>query len=165
MLEQVSALAGIASFEGDGILISGSTAFVLSQIAGEQKALKKRFPRLPDVVGVAVSDAGKTIMRIGPQQLWIIGTSPEQHQDLSVIPLSSSRSRIKLEGTRARDMLAKCAAIDFHPKVFTPGHFVMTGIHHMPVLIHCWGVDQFDIYILRTFARSLWEVLIDAGHS
>ncbi len=85
--------------------------------------------------------------------------------DIFVTSLSSSRTCIALEGIRSRDVLAKCAVIDCHPKTFKPNHFAMTGIHHMPVLIHCNGADEFHICIMRTFALSLWEVLVDAGHS
>jgi methylglutamate dehydrogenase subunit D len=163
MLEGISALGKIQRL--DGIRFAEALDFVLTQVAGEPKALKTAFPKQPDAIGFAVDYAGKVIMRIGPNHLWIIGTPPEPHDGLFLTPLSSSRSRIMLEGSKARVVLAKCAAIDFHPKVFTSGHFVMTGIHHMPVLIHCVEPDNFHVYGLRTFALSLWEVLVDAGHS
>jgi methylglutamate dehydrogenase subunit D len=116
-------------------------------------------------VGIAVDSGGRTILRIGPRQAWIIGDPPAPADGLALTPLSSSRTRFALQGTGARSLLAKCAAIDVHTKVFTPGRFAMTGIHHMPVLIHCIEPDVFHIYALRTFALSLWEVLVDAGHS
>ncbi len=165
MLERVSAVAGLAPFRGGGVLISESPAHSLTQIAGDAKALKTAFPRLPETVGTAISYAGKTILRIGPQQLWVIGTAPDLHEGLFVTPLSSSRTCFLIEGTSARDVLAACAAIDFHPHVFKPEKYVMTGIHHMPVLIHCASENQFQVYCLRTFALHLWEVLTDAAHS
>jgi methylglutamate dehydrogenase subunit D len=165
MLERVSAFGDVQALERVGIRFAEAPDFVLTQVAGEPKALKTAFPKQPDAVGVAVDYAGKVIMRIGPNHLWIIGTPPEPHDGLFLTPLSSSRSRIMLEGSNVRAVLAKCAAIDFHDKTFTSGKFVMTGIHHMPVLIHCVEPDNFHVYGLRTFALSLWEVLVDAGHS
>ena len=165
MLERASALSGTATFIGEGIRVAEAAEFMLTQAAGDSKTLKKCFREIPKTVGMAVDYAGKTIMRIGPHQLWIVGSPPEQHEGLFFTPLSSSRTRMLIEGQRSRDVLAKCAAIDFHDKVFTPGQFVMTGIHHMPVLIHCVEPDSFHVYGLRTFALSLWEVLVDAGHS
>jgi sarcosine oxidase subunit gamma len=163
MLERVSALAGISPFHSDGAQILEVPNIVLTQVAGEAQALKTTFPKLPEAVGVAVHYAGKTLLRIAPLQLWVIGTAPEQHQGLFITPLSSSRSCLAIEGPHARDVLAKCAAVDFHQQVFKPEHFVMTGIHHMPVLIHCIGAEQFHVYVMRTFALSLWEVLVDAA--
>jgi methylglutamate dehydrogenase subunit D len=165
MLERTSALPDVKSFEGDGIAIIEASDFTLTQVAGNPKALKTVLPKLPESVGKAVDYAGKIILRIGPSQLWVIGTPPNPHNDLFLTPLSSSRTRIKLNGPRTPDVLSKCAAIDFHPKNFTTSKFVMTGIHHMPVLIHCVADDGFHLYVMRTFALHLWEVLVDAAHS
>ncbi len=165
MLERVSALAGVARFERDGIRIAEFADFTLTQVAGDPKSLKSSFPGTSEQVGIAVVTARATIMRVGLSQLWVVETRPEHYEGLYATPLTSSRTRISLEGSSSRAVLAKCAAIDFHPTVFTPGRFVMTGIHHMPVLIHCVEPDSFHVYGLRTFALSLWEVLVDAGHS
>jgi heterotetrameric sarcosine oxidase gamma subunit len=165
MLERASALAGMTPYDANGTRIAEAADFCLTQAAGDVIALKTAFPKLPDRVGTITEHAGRTMLRIGPNQLWIIGTASEQADGIYLTPLSSSRTRIAVEGPGARDTLAKCAAIDFHPKVFTPGTFAMTGIHHMPALIHCTGTDTFHIYSLRTFALHLWEVLVDAAHS
>jgi methylglutamate dehydrogenase subunit D len=165
MLDRVSALAGTAPFHGDHIQIQENSSTMLTQVAGDEKALKTAFPKLPATVGVAAEYAGKTFLRVGPDQLWVIGTAPDVHNGLFLTPLSSSRTCIAIEGARAREVLAKCAAIDFHAQVFKPDRFVMTGIHHMPVLIHCTAADTFHIYTLRTFARHTWEILVDAAHS
>ena len=78
-------------------------------------------------------------------------------------PLSSARCRIKVEGEKARAVLARAAAVDFSAKAFKPGQFVMTGIHHTPVLIHCTTADTFHVYALRTFALGVREWLVDAA--
>jgi heterotetrameric sarcosine oxidase gamma subunit len=57
----------------------------------------------------------------------------------------------------------KGIAIDFHPAVFTPGTFAMTGVHHMPLLVHCTGENSFHIYAMRSFAMSMWEWFSDAA--
>jgi methylglutamate dehydrogenase subunit D len=163
MLERVSALAGVPPFYGDGAHVMEVPNIALTQVAGDVQALKTAFSKLPDAVGVAVHYAGKTLLRIAPDQIWVIGTTPDQQQGLFLTPLSSSRSCISIDGPHARVILAKCAAVDFHPQSFKPEHFIMTGIHHMPVLIHCTAMDQFHVYVMRTFALSLWEVLVDAA--
>jgi methylglutamate dehydrogenase subunit D len=39
----------------------------------------------------------------------------------------------------------------------------MTGMHHVPVLIHCVGKNKFHIYVMRTFALSIWDWLVEAA--
>jgi methylglutamate dehydrogenase subunit D len=165
MLERKSALAAAASYEAEGIRIAEVQDFTLTQVAGQETALKTAFPKLPERVGAIAEHAGRTMLRIGPKQLWIIGTAPEASEAVYLTPLSSSRTLIAIEGPTARQLLANCAAIDFHPRAFTSGTFAMTGIHHMPVVIHCTGADSFHVYALRTFAQHLWETLVDAAHS
>ena len=73
--------------------------------------------------------------------------------------------RITLKGAPAREVLAKLMPVDFHPAVFTPGTFALTGLHHTPVTVHCTGDDSFDIYAMRTFALNVWEVVTDAARA
>ena len=53
--------------------------------------------------------------------------------------------------------------VDVHPSVFTAGSVALTGIHHTPVTVHCTGGDSFDIYVMRTFALNVWEIVTDAA--
>jgi heterotetrameric sarcosine oxidase gamma subunit len=128
---------------------------------------------LPPKVGDAVGAQGRTIMRVGPEQFWIFGS---ENDDLaqrlsqavaptvgSVLPLSHSRTRIFIEGTAAREVLAKGIPIDFDANVFKIGQFALTGLHHTPVLIHRTAADRYEIYAMRTFAHSIWEWLTDAA--
>jgi heterotetrameric sarcosine oxidase gamma subunit len=165
MLERVSALAGIVPFHGDGVQVFDIVTPTLTQVAGDAQALTTAFPKLPATVGVVVEYAGKSFLRVGPHQLWVIGAAPELQDGLFLAPLSSSRMCIAIEGPRARAVLAKCAAIDFHAQAFKPDRFVMTGVHHMPALIHCAAADRFHVYTLRTFALHMWEIFVDAAHS
>jgi methylglutamate dehydrogenase subunit D len=163
MLDVVSALAGVGAIVVNGVSISEATDFTLTQVAGADKDLKKTLGKLPMKIGVALEHDGNTLLRIGPKQIWVLGVPPEAATGCYITPLSSGRTRIALSGVDARDVLSSCAAIDFHPAEFKPSQFVLTGIHHTPVAIHCIGEDEFHIYALRTFARTVWEWLGDAA--
>ena len=95
--------------------------------------------------------------------------SLEGSPDIALLPnifktdLSSSRTRIEISGGPAREVLAKCTAIDFHKNEFKPNTFAQTGIHHVPVLIQCVAGEIFHLYVLRTFALSIWDHLTDAA--
>jgi methylglutamate dehydrogenase subunit D len=163
MLDARSSIGTDVRFERDGIVLSEAGGFVLTQLAGDDKVLKKALGKLPAKVGAVVEHEARSIFRIAANQFWVLGENPSASEGIYVTPLSSGRTRIQLEGARARHVLASCALIDFSTKEFKPGHFVMTGIHHTPVTIHCIAENSFHIYALRTFALNVWEWLCDTA--
>jgi methylglutamate dehydrogenase subunit D len=165
MLERVSALAGEALFEGAGVSIREVEGVRITQVAGDAEVLERMMPDCPARVGASSETRGMTLLRVGPSQAWVVGDTPNLSTDLSVTPLTSARTCIAVDGARARAILGSFSAIDFHEKVFARGSFVMTGLHHTPVLIHCVGDHVFHVYALRTFALSIWEALVDAARA
>lgn len=172
MLEARSALTTARPFAGEGLAISEAGDFSLTQLAwfgkSDEKTLKDLLGALPARVGQTAAAEAGTLLRIGPQQLWLLqegrtAALPLLPSSTLVTPLSSSRSRIAVTGPKARDLLARCAAIDFHASALKPGSFVMTGIHHTPALIHCTGEDSFHVFAMRTFGLAVWEWLTDAA--
>lgn len=169
MFKERSALATVSAFSASGIAIAEEGGFTLTQVAGFGKAFEKDLAtivsKLPTKIGVVQDTEGVAVMRIAPQQFWCVGTTalPELPASCLVTPLSSARCRIKVEGDKARTVLSRAAAVDFSARTFKPGYFVMTGIHHTPVLIHCTAADTFHVYAMRTFALGVWEWLVDAA--
>lgn len=163
MLDVRSALTAGTTAAINNVTLAEASGFTLTQVAGSDKELKKALGKLPPAIGTVLEHNGRTLMRIGPKQLWVLGDAPAAATGCYITPLSSGRTRIALSGAAARDVLSSCAAIDFHPAHFKPGQFVMTGIHHTPVLIHCVDEDEFHVYTLRTFALAVWEWLADAA--
>ncbi len=172
MLERRSALAEAKPYRSTVLKIEEKRGFTLTQVAALDGAFEAKLSGLvgvlPEKVGSTQESDGRTLMRIGPAQFWIIGPESDDiaarlQETGAVTPLSHSRVRIAIEGAPARDVLAKLMPLDFHPGVFTPGMFAMTGLHHTPVTVHCTGAESFDIYAMRTFALNVWEVIADAA--
>jgi sarcosine oxidase subunit gamma len=172
MLERASALASARPYKSDGLAIEEARGFSLTQVAGRDSGFESLLAgivgELPPKTGRALELGGRTLMRTGPVQFWIIAPQADDlaarlQGHCAVTPLSNSRVRIRLDGAPARDVLAKLIPLDFHPPVFTTGTFAMTGIHHTPVTVHCLGENRFDVYALRTFALNVWEVITDAA--
>jgi heterotetrameric sarcosine oxidase gamma subunit len=183
MLERRSVLVDMGTYESDGIRAWESPDFSIHHMwfGSNAQDIVRDFGAmmgLPDKIGqvgrpkiAKMKEDEIYCFKVAPDQYWMImkfGTKGPKVNGLtgstaaSTTSLHSSRCRIHVEGDRIRDVLAKCAAVDFHPQVFKPDHFVMTGVHHVPVLIHCTAADQFHVYVMRTFALSLWEILVDA---
>lgn len=171
MLERRSALATAHPFTWAALTLGEVRDFTLTQVAGFgnlEGDLAAIAGALPETNDQAVENNGRTIFRTGPQSFWFVG--PEK-DDLparlagmaAVTPLSSSRTRISIEGRAARDVLRKGIPIDLQESVFTPGKFAMTGLHHTPVLLHCTFENRFELYAMRTFAMNVWEWLEDAA--
>ena len=158
MLKRSSALASGKPFVSALLTISEAPEFMLTQYAGTEKDLKKALGKLPAKIGIFQDG----LFRISPTQIWSLN-EPIAAPNCFVTPLSSSRTRIEISGSPAREVLAKCAAIDFHKNEFKTGSFAQTGIHHVPVLIHCVAGEIFHLYVMRTFALSIWDHVTDAA--
>lgn len=171
MLERRSALTTAHPFAWAALTLGEVRNFTLTQVAGFggfEADVASVAGALPQKNDQTVESNGRTIFRTGPQSFWFVG--PEQ-DDLAarlagkaiVTPLSSSRTRISIEGRAARDVLKKGIPIDLHETEFTPGKFAMTGLHHTPILLHCTAGQRFELYAMRTFALNVWEWLEDAA--
>jgi sarcosine oxidase subunit gamma len=172
MLELRSALAGASPYRSPMLAIAERSGFALVLAAGLDPSFEKKLAEavgpLPAAVGIAVEHAARTVMRVGPSHFWIVGPEAEGLSDElggsgALTSLSHSRTRIAIEGGPARNVLAKLVPIDLDPAAFGPGRFAMTGLHHTPVTLHCTGEESFDLYVMRSFALDLWEVVTDAA--
>lgn len=129
--------------------------------------------RLPRQMGVITQHNGQRVFRTGAASYWILSSQQTSLHDAlrsclapdvgAVLPLSDSRARFALSGPQAGPALAKCLSLDLHPEAFRVDHYVLTGLHSTPVLVHKVEADRFEIYTLRTFARSVLEYLRDAS--
>lgn len=113
------------------------------------------------------------LFRTGARQFWLLtrGSSDVEAKLRAAIPsamgaltpLSSARTRLYVEGPRARDILAKGIAVDLDPAAFPVDRFVLTGLDHTPVLLYRSMEDRYELWAMRTFARTLWDWLTDAA--
>jgi len=171
MLERRSALATAHPFSWAALTLGEVRDFTLTQVAGFgafEADLAAIAGPLPQANDQAIESNGRTVFRTGPQSFWFVGPDNDVLASMLagkaiVTPLSSSRTRISIEGRAARDVLRKGIPIDLHESVFTPGKFAMTGLHHTPVLLHCTAPQRFELYAMRTFAMNVWEWLEDAA--
>lgn len=168
MLERRSPLANAHRYESRVLKIEEAPGFTLLQFAGQEAAIAKVTGALPQRVGVATIHKATSFFRIGPNQFWAVGPegdglASKLESKCAVTPLSSSRCRILLEGDPARHVLAKGIAIDWHESAFEPGQFALTGLHHMPLMVHCIAPHGFHLYAMRTFAMSVYQWLTDAA--
>jgi methylglutamate dehydrogenase subunit D len=188
VLERYSVLTGVLKSGGrDGsggqrrLQIGEARGWELVQLAAFPTSLTEleRVVRpllgtdLPARVGKASTVGHRVLLKIGPEQFWIItrndnDVAPALRSAVdpvlgSITVLSHSRTCIWLDGPAARDVLAMGLAVDLSPDVFELNSFALTGLHHTPIMIHRSSATRYDLYALRTFALWTWEWLVDAA--
>lgn len=142
-----------------------------------QAALSQALGALPLQVGETCASSAGLLMRVGPEELWVVGDDPQavaarhvaqlrQHvpADLgSVLDLSHARVRLSVSGPRCVSMLSKLYALDFRIHAFPIGRVALSGHHHVPCALHRTSADGFDAYLFTTYARDQFETYVDAA--
>lgn len=123
----------------------------------------------------SVSDGSAHALRaVGPGQWFVVGDATLAPSDIadrqailsgqaSIADQSHGRVRIGISGAAVEAALAKGTAVDLHPWQFPVGRSAMTLIGHISALITRTGDTRFEILVLRGFAESLWDELIEMG--
>ena len=117
-----------------------------------------------------------SILWLGPDE-WLVVTPDRRIERIehalrdaldgqyaAVTDVSHSRTILALSGPPARAVLAKGCPLDFHPRVFGPGHCAQSRLAKCQVLIHQTSAEPaFELYVHRSFAPYAWTWLEDAG--
>lgn len=130
---------------------------------------------LPTEPNTTTTADGVTVLWLGPDE-WLLTAAPGAEADLAarlgpaldghdaaLVDVTDAATIIRLEGPRARDVLAKGCPLDLHPRVFAEGRAAQSLIGPVDVTLHRAGADVYDIHVRRSFADHLWRWLTDAG--
>ena len=190
---RTSPLAHRTPLEGEG----GEVA--LAEIAHRGLVIIRGAPddvatALEDVLGIAApagpptsaADERARIVWLGPDQ-WLLIISSGDAADIAgklsgalegrhhqVVDVSSYYTTIEIKGARARDLLAKVAIIDLHPRAFRPGDAVASVFAKANGWLilreepegggnEAAGAPAFELITRRSHADYLWCLLAEAG--
>jgi sarcosine oxidase subunit gamma len=130
----------------------------------------------PADANTVATDGHNEILWLGPDE-WLVVT-PEDAQGameaalgealagrhVSVVDTTDARTTIRIHGAHAREVLMKGCPLDLHPRAFGPGRCAQSVIAKADVLIHQRDdAPTYDIYVLCSFSRYLWDWLVDAA--
>ncbi|CDM61247.1 MULTISPECIES: sarcosine oxidase subunit gamma family protein [Rhizobium] len=107
----------------------------------------------------------------GPGQWFVVGDAPLSATEIfGRTPLLDGRAwlsdqghgriRIGISGPAVETVLAKGTAVDLDSANFPVGRSAITLIGHISALITRTGMESFELLVLRGFAESLWDELI-----
>jgi heterotetrameric sarcosine oxidase gamma subunit len=128
---------------------------------------------LPEMGRSSQGSSGQ-LLPIGPRQWLLLADDPNQRGPTlrdrlapafaPVLIMSDAWTRIRIEGPRGRDLLAKGAIIDLHPKQFAVNACAVTAFAGMrTVLWRGAGDDRFDLLVGRSLAVALWHWLVESA--
>ena len=80
----------------------------------------------------------------------------------AITDVSDLRATFELRGERARDVLQKGSAVDFHPRVFGAGACVTTALARVRVTVRLKEPQTYEVMVERSYAAYLWDWLVDA---
>ena len=81
----------------------------------------------------------------------------------TVVDLSAGRCALTVSGERSRELLAKHLPLNLSEPAFPAGHCAQTAAGHIGVLLHAESRHTFAVYVYRSFARHLAEMLTDTS--
>jgi heterotetrameric sarcosine oxidase gamma subunit len=181
MPEIRSALAGLLPFQSPEIAIGEITGRDLVQLAGWPDSFPTVTSRLGQICDCAVpqdtlfasTNSAMTLFRIGPERIWLVAPAERNFgkelrpaftsADAVVADLGQSRTVLRISGPLAADLLARFIAIDLDDRAFPVGRFAQTALLHTGALVHRVAANDFDLYVPRSYAVSIWESVAAAA--
>jgi sarcosine oxidase subunit gamma len=119
----------------------------------------------------AIADGGAQSVRwFGPGQWLVVGDSVLSPDDvrskaavlgegLALSDQSHGHVRLAVFGPQSRKALARGCGVDFSEEEFPLSGAAATLFNHIGIHATRMGEDRFELIVLRSFARSLWEQL------
>jgi methylglutamate dehydrogenase subunit D len=114
--------------------------------------------------------SGAEVRWAGPEQYFVIAEGRSEgalHAEVaaalagvaSVSDQSHGRVMLRIEGPKARAVLAKGTPVDLHPDEFAVGKSALTQMAHVGVHLTRVAADRYELAVFRGFAESFWEWL------
>lgn len=152
----------------DGHWISGhhgmSPAGVsVEQIAGFSLWQVASWPETIHETAEYVNALGGDALRIEPLKWWVTGASELASSDsYTVLDLTASRCWLRLSGPNAAQLLNHFLPLDLSDVACPLGSVRSSGFHHIGITL--WRTqDGFNLFLPRSFAASLWELIYEVG--
>lgn len=120
--------------------------------------------------GAALPAVGRMTGRAGRRVYWAgqgvyfltAAPDPSLAAHAAVVDLSDGWARFTLSGAAVDEVMARLTPLDTRAAQFKRGHTARTELLHMMSLIARTGDDSFDIFVMRSFARTAAHDLIQA---
>lgn len=133
----------------------------------------------PPAPGRVAATSGPAILWLGPDE-WLVITPPGDEAGMkaaldaalatlraSATDVSDNYTTVRVSGSKARWMLAKGWPLDLHPRSFGPGRVAQGNLALCNVILRQTedrgGQPAYELLVRPSFARYLWDWLVDAS--
>jgi sarcosine oxidase subunit gamma len=128
----------------------------------------------PKTTGTVASGRA-AIITVGPTDWLVVATDPDftpwlQQLDAAfdgsgfrATNVSQALVRIEIDGSEARELLAKGCSLDLYPSLFPPGRSARTRFAGMPVIVRCLRHSTFECILTLSYVDYFLAWLEDAA--
>jgi len=112
----------------------------------------------------AIDGSEATLLRVEPLKWWLLGLEPPEldAEQGALLDLSHSRTRIRVSGPRAAELINRHLPLDLRDASFPQGSVASSAFHHVGVTV--WRSSLgFEMFLPRGYAMSLWEMLLESA--
>ena len=130
---------------------------------------------LPGPINTARDDGSCRVLRLGPDEHWLILPHPRLAATLAaleealadrhraLVDISARLVAIEIEGPHVRDRLAAACPLDLLPAAFGPDQATRTVLGKAEIVLDCLAPDQFRLLVNRSLAPYAQALLAEAG--
>jgi methylglutamate dehydrogenase subunit D len=154
--------------DGAGVALSEKFFDFTAEIA----AFPDRKEAMEKIISAAAANAKSSLAYKIAASRWLAAGTADfrkgleatlSDQDGTLTDVTHGRSAIVISGPKAEWVLSKLFAIDFSSKAFPEKSGLATMHHDTFAQIYRSGAESFEVFVFRSFARSLWHTLCRAA--
>ena len=124
---------------------------------------KLNFNSVPDF-NKGVINKENSIWRIEPLKWWILNNELNLPDQLGTnLDLSHAFTCINIIGENASLLLNRFLPIDLRESVFKEWSSASSAIHHVSIKLLKISKNNYQLFIPRGFALSIWEILLESS--
>ena len=164
---------GKFSFNGNtGIIFSENNNLSIQQIAAWPEEILNVEKLFSDQVGIQQQidfNRGEvmknnSLWRMEPLKWWLLGSTINLPENLGTsLELSHAFTSIKVGGETSEILLNRHLPLDLRLENFPIHSSASSAIHHVSVKLFRLSAKEFNLFIPRGFALSIWEILLQSA--
>ena len=105
-----------------------------------------------------------SVWRIEPLKFWILDKNVNLAEELgTTLDMSHAFTCLNISGEMATLLLNRHLPIDLREKNFPSGSSASSAIHHVSIKLLKISKNNYQLFIPRGFALSIWEILLESS--
>jgi heterotetrameric sarcosine oxidase gamma subunit len=172
----------VLDVRSEGVLLSERTGFEMVQLTAWPSTRARTRQTVSSILGLEPPEKPNTVSSFGPLRVLSLGPhkwlvvrpartlslrdqlGPQLDCDTAtLVDFAAGRCVFSVSGERSRDLLAKHLPLDLSEPAFPVGSCAQSAIGHVGVLLEAESRTTFVVYVYRSLARHLSEMLADAA--